>query len=698
MTILRRMSDDLALLEEKVDTGLTALLAAYRTNYRPSGEKPNELQRRFTLIPEERLPSFDHPFAKAYKAIDEVSPQRAVYAMVCEKHLPYRDLAIQSMMGVNNAAITPLLGAGAIHCSVVNESRQVLFMERPSGTRLTEILQTQPRMHEHRIIDFIVHPAFRALSALHERKLSHGNLHNGSFYISETTVVGECYSAPCGTLGHYLYHPLERLMCSDLGFGDANEKSDVYTLGILAYELMFGLEKIKTVPIKDYIRMVMNFGSYQLLISTRNLSEAFQDFFRGTLNDNPAERWGLEQLAQWVNGKRFNMVVPILPKEAARPLLFLNEEYVNRRLLAHAFHRYWREATKDLRALRIERWCESSLHRPEVTERVERAMRSAGDASTEKQNNETMTRLIAILDPTAPIRSMSLSIRPDSMGILLADMMLRRENPPELLQLTGMIDADMAAYWAELADVNRIGEMPQVLWRIQRAKPHLKKKSYGFGLERVLYELNPSLPCQMPLIERYHITTTLDALKTLDAIAGEVAATTSFLDRHLAAFIACKIEMGKEIRIESLVSGGQFSKHEELIVLRILAKAQQKYKLTLVGLCTWAAMRVEIMLDDIHNRILRKELKLQLKALAATGNLSEVLAPILFRDVADRDAKGFAHAIALHQINYKKIERFQNPRLMDYYARDLGGKIAMMVSYIILVVTSYIVIASATGL
>lgn len=687
------------LIEEKVDTGLTGLLAVYRTPHKPYGEKPNELQRRFSIQPDTRLELLDHPYAKAYKATDEVSPQRSIYAMVCETKMPYRDHAIQGMVGINNPAISPMLAAGTVYCSFLGESRQVLFIDRPSGTRLTEIMQTNPRMHEHRIIDYIIQPAFRALSALFEKKLSHGNIYPGNFFISETTVVGECYSAPCGTLAHYLYHPLERLLCSPLGFGEANEKTDLYALGILAYELMFGLDKIKTVPLRDYVRMIMNYGSYQMLISTRNLSEAFQDFFRGTLNDNPAERWGIDQLAQWVNGKRFNMVVPILPKEAARPLVFLNEEYVNRRLLAHAFHRYWREATKDIRALKVDRWCESSLHRPEVTERMERALRSAGDASTEKQTYDTMTRIIAILDPTGPIRTMSLSMRPDSMGLLLADMMLKQESPPEMMRMLDLIETDVPTYWSELQDINKIGDMPQILWRIQKAKPYLRKKTHGFGLERVLYEMNPSLPCQMDLLAKFHISTAQDALKALDAIAVEVGATHNFVDRHLAAFIACKIEMGKEIRIADMISSNQLTHHEELVVLRILAKAQQKYKLfPLIGLCTWAAMRVEIMLDDMHNRILRKDLKLQLKTLAATGKLSEVLATIFDRDVTERDAEGFAHAVALHQVNYKKIERFRNPRLMDYYARDLGGKMAMVIAYIILAVTSYIVIANATGL
>src|SRR5690606_28842427 len=141
-------------------------------------------------------------------------------------------------------------------------------------------------------------------------------------------------------------------------------------------------------------------------------SDMYQDFFRGVLADNPNERWGLDQLQQWLSGKRFNMIAPSAPKEAGRALEFRGEQYFNRRLLAQVFQKNWREAAKELRHLKLDRWAEMSLHRPEMAERIERALRIAGDASTERHINDMMTRVISILDPTGPIRTVSLAVRP----------------------------------------------------------------------------------------------------------------------------------------------------------------------------------------------------------------------------------------------------------------------------------------------
>ncbi len=693
-------ADDIPMIEEQVDTGLAALMDSYRATYNPYGEKQNDLLKRFTLLPDKPLPEYDHAYAKAYAAIDDFSNNRNAYAMVCDNSLPYRDGAIAAMLGNAIPHMVPIYGAGTVNCSHLNESRYVLFMEMPEGQRLSDAMVTRPRLHEHMLIDHVMQPTIRALAGLRTKKVSHGNLCPQTIYVGEGAGLAECYSMPPGTIGHHMYRPLEHLMCDTLGHGDATEQGDVYALGILAYELLYGVERFRRLPREEYIKLILSYTTYQVFANNRDFSDAFQDFFRGTLNDNPAERWSLDQVIQWLGGKRFNMIAPSPPKEAARPFAFGGENFFSRHLLANAFHRNWREAVKDIKTMKLERWCETSLHRPEMGERVERALRIAGEASTEKHVSDMMSRIIAILDPTGPIRSMSLAIRPDAIGLMLADM-LKGDNHQDLSQLLGMIETDVSSYWSELSEANKPGEMSQIIWKLQRMRPFLKSRSFGFGVERIMYDLNPSLPCQSHLLKPYHLTTAIDTLKTLDALAHNLAPDTSFNDRHMAAFVASKISLSKELTLDELRTIPKLATNDELVVMKILARAQLKVgkqeKLHLVGLCTWAAMRIEKMLDEIHNRILRKRLKLQLKRLASTGDLNELLVVIINQDIASRDYDGFAKAIALHQINQKKIERYENPRLIDHYAQEMGRKMAMIISYTALTITSYVVLSNLLG-
>lgn len=693
-----QMTDaEIPMIEEQVETGLRQLLENYKTNYVPGGEVKDDLMSRFTLYPTRPLPEFDHAYAKAFEAHDNFNDHRLVYAMVCDNNMPTRDKAITDLTAFSAPYLAALLGAGTVKCSHLGESRTVLFIERPTGSRLSSLVEKQTRLHEHRIIDNVLGPAIRALAAMAEKKVSHGHIYPHNFFIGDNPTLGECISAPCGSQSPFHYEPIERLLADPLGRGEANEKSDVYSLAILAYELMFGLDKIKALPRDTFIERLLANGSYQLFSNNRDFSDTFQDFFRGALNDNPAERWGIDQLVQWVNGKRFNMIAPMAPKEGARPLLFANEEFYSRPILAHAFHTHWREALKEAKNLKLDRWCETSLHRPELGEKIDRAMKYAGHGSTDAQLNDMLTRVIAILDPTGPLRSQFLSLRPDAIGQMLANVM--QHGGPEQNQLFGFIENDFGNFWAEQIESNKTPEISSAVWRLQKVRPLLKSKAIGFGPERVLYDLNPSLCCQSPLLKQYHVTTALDALKALDALAASLGPDTNFADRHLAAFITSKIDLNKEVRIHDLNTIPALANSQELVVMRILAKAQQKHpKVALVGLCGLVGMRIERMIDEIHNRVIRKRLKLQLKKLANGGNVYDVLTAVLNADVSFHDHDGFTKAIALHQINYDRIERLSNPAILEYKSKRAGGKIAMIISYTVLTITSYITLTDILGI
>lgn len=667
------------LIEEQVDTGLDVLLESYRPAYPLGTERKDELNKHLTLYPSRPLPQLSHAYAQAFEAQDSHNPQRAIYAMMLDNTLPYRMWAMDQMTGYNTPFAATLIGYGTVNCSNVGESRMVLFIERPSGSSLAEIIRAQGKLHEHRVVDHVLQPAVKALIALRDRKTSHGHIRPENFFLGEAPMLGEFFSAPCGSLTHYLYEPPERAGASPLGRGEANEKSDCYALGVLAYELIYGLDRFKQVPREDFTSLTLEIGTYNTFANNREFSDMYSDFFRGVLADNPNERWGLDQLSQWLGGKRFNMIAPNAPKEASRAFELHGKQIFSRRLLADVFQRNWRDTIKDIHTLRLDRWAEMSLHRPEMAERIERALRLAGNASTERQINDMMTRILSILDPTGPIRTVSFAVRPDGIGTMLASL-IQENNPTELNHLLSFIETDVSNYWSELDSFNKAQDQ-QTLWKLQRVRPYLKMRAFGFGLERVLYDLNPSMPCQSDLLRQYHINNAQDALKALDAMAKNIAPDTSFMDRHLAAFLASKMDMGKEIRLLDIATIPALADNAELIVMKIIAKVQQKHdRLALVGLTTWAAMRLEKMIDEIHNRHIRRELKLQLKKLASTGMMNDVLSAVVNRDIALRDHEGFARAIAMHQINHAKIERFQNPRLIDRNANDLGGRLSATIS------------------
>ncbi len=55
--------------------------------------------------------------------------------------------------------------------------------------------------------------------------------------------------------------------------------------------------------------------------------------------------------------------------------------------------------------------------------------------------------------------------------------------------------------------------------KLERLRSIIRNAGLGFGIERMLYDLNPDMPCQSPLFAQWHVATLPALLKQLDRLA-----------------------------------------------------------------------------------------------------------------------------------------------------------------------------------
>lgn len=686
--------EDVALIEEYVDSGLAALLDGHEPRYRFDRLPIDSIPDRFTIHLSQPLPGFDSGNAKAYAATCHYLKDRPIYALVLDNKLPYRTDQIEAMKALQHPGVLTLHEAAHIRLSNPSEVRMVLFFDRPRGRTLAELIASGQSFNEPFIIRTIITPLCEALMAMRDIYVHHGRIHPSNIYLDERLQIGECLSEPCGVRQELLYEPIQRALSDPMGKGPATSQSDAYAIGILAYELLYGLQRFREVDSASWLRYVLEMGVYHVLLSNKEPSEAFTDFFRGTLPENLDERWGIEQVNLWCTGKRFNLIHPSLPNESTRPFLINDTNYFNRRALAHAIHKNWNRAAKDVRHSKLDRWLETSAHHADIADRVERIIRTTGgeNSNNVKMNNECLSRVILSLDPMGPIRMDRVAFNVDGAGTATA-YFYRQSMQQELNLLSEIIDLDLINYAAEFQEEKRGSATSSAGWKLQNLRAISKMKGIGFGIERVLYALNPGFACQSELLAAHHVTTLDDALYALDALAIKHAHNTSLLDRHLCAFLASRIDLNKEITFSQLAKFPVLRDNPELKAMRILAAAQEKAgRHRLLGLATWAAMRVEKLADNIHNRRARKQLRQSLKSAANTGYISHVLAALIESDVTKDDYTGFAKASMLYARNVQRIETMENPKTVDSMSKDLGARIAVFVAYLVLSITVYILI------
>ena len=687
-------------IEENASVDLSRMLREYEPPEKLLGDPVDVVAGRYRVEMGNPLPQFDTSGAKAYAVHDENGGARELYAAVCNPDVPYRIAAIEKLKGLEHPNLVCLAAHDTITLSQLSQRRQVLIFDRPKGQRLSEVIASNPGYHEKVVASQILEPIGQVLKALKEAGVCHGRIHPEHIFFGDRIMVGECLSAPCGLDQEFLYEPIERLLASsNHAKGDGSNKTDSYAIAILAYDILHGIDPFRQLGERQYADLLLDQGSYNALGARVEFSALYQDFFRGLLNESMEERWSADQVVNWLAGKRYNLIHPSMPRESSRPFTFAGRDYFSQRALANALYRNWEDAENDLRRQKLDRWLENSVHKSEVAEQIQRVIRaSGGENTTDKRlNRELVSRSIAVLDPQGPLRQQSVSICADGLGNMLAHC-LNTKMQDELNHIVGMIDNDLPSFWAEMPNSFKSTEASNILWKLPKVRTALRTPAMGFGLERAMYDLCPNLPCQSSLVLGHHVTDLSTLLTTLDVLAHQIGTEQALMDVHIAAFAASRVDLSKEIKFPELAHLPDLRASKELVVLRILGMAQDKQvKKRLVGLSTWVALRLSEIINRIHNRTLRRQLRSDLKRAANTGYIARVLEVILNKQVTSGDQFGFERAAALFQRNAQKIHQLEDESTLEKVSTELGLKFAVLAAYCILMITMYVLLDNYLG-
>lgn len=642
----------------QTQTELLGRLQAYRSGYLPA-KTENILNDRYQIDLSQPL-DYGYTHARAYAASDPEIPERRIFAVVCDPYHPHRPAVLEKMKDLDHPHIITVIDAGLAMLSHVKQERYVIIFEKPKGKTLGELLREGLKLNEQQVIQQIIKPLCQALMFFEENGISHLRVNPDNIFIGDTLTLGDPGAEPAGFSQPFFYEPVERLMCSPYGKGDSSIRTDVYAVGMIVAEALYGLEKQKQLSKENYTSMVIQHGAQGVILGNRTHTEYFQDFFRGTMSDHVNERWYASSLRSWLGGKRFNLLNSNVQREALRSIEFLGKEYYNRRTLAHAFYENWEEARYFVPDAKLPRWLEQSLLKPDLGSKLARVIenfKSIGSKS-ERHFNDLLARTIMVLDPQGPIRMNKIALYPDGIGQFLSEC-FHKEMHAELSMTAEIVMNDLSAYWAEFQP-SQTTEQQEVIWRIQKMRVIINNHSVGLGMERCLYDLNPHIPCQSHLTKEYHVTGLQQLLFTLDAIAPGKDASSSILDRHLAAYLTAKMGLFKDQKSFELKEKAELMNNQELKIIRLLAKAQERTHVKLPGLTLWIGLRILSMVEHIHSRRFRKNITSDIRKYADEGKISYVLQIFFNEKLLGEDNSGFLNAWQMYHRNKTKIQHYKN--------------------------------------
>jgi hypothetical protein len=667
-----------------------ALLGELAQQKRAEARK-DSIGAHFTIRFTVPLPELDTRLAKAYQAVDERDAERHLYALICATDMPPRGKLLRELQVQTIPHFTNILAAGAGDFASLPGRRMAIVLERPKGQSLASMIQQSSRtLTEAFISEKIIVPLAEVLRHFEEMGSAHGRLNPANIFLGDTLMLGECVSEPCGYSQPFTYEPIERAQAHPAGKGEGTSHQDYFALGVLVARLRGGANVFaRSQTLESHLELLTHDGACVALTQRLDVSDTMTDFFCGTLTDHPAERWGKTQVKAWLGGRRFNMVSPAIPPVGSRPYFIGEHTYTNFRGLSQGLYAHWDQVATMLRDGSLVRWIELSARRRDIGDLVRRSMQSLSSTTLKahSNNDELIARCLTIIDPSAPMRIREAACHPDGVGPMLAEFM--HANDTHGIDMTmDLLRQGLSSIWADMhkkREERLSSEMSSALWALDRLRLVLRSNGLGYGLERCLYDLNPDLPCQSPLLAGQHVVTVRDLLLVLERIAPDKARGSPLLDRHIAAFMASKLNIMRELKVSELAYFPALAKHPGVMTLRLFQQAQDNVgNPKLPALSYWIAVELLPALELFNSKSLREQLQNGVRTLAPSGFLHPMMDFLNQQAFVETDQGGFVKAFEEYHAMAEEISLLQSKRRVMERAKEQGAVTAKTISYVTL--------------
>jgi hypothetical protein len=639
------------------------------------------LEDRYILHPDRPAPEHSTPQTPAFQAEDPMSPGEPRVVLVCDIDPLPRIEVLDKLKGLARPGLTQIAAFGPVDWPGANGQRLAIVIHPAQGGRLVPPgVATIPPMSSEMLIETVIRPIVTGLTEMFHRNQTHRGIRTDNIYFSDATqtrvVLGQSVTAPAGYYQPVAFETIECAMADPDGKGTGTRVEDLFALGVVILALSTGKIPGVGVDPEDLIARRIEKGSIEAYVDPRTIPRDLIDGIRGLMAEDPRERWSLEHFKNWLDGNRVPPPRMGATVRSHAGFDFAGKKWWTAPSLAMALCRRPDAGMKALQNGSVLDWMKRSLPDNTPTDALAAVM-AEYEVSGGGSEQLLLAKASIAMDPSAPIRYAGISVRLDGIGPALACSWRK----PGAMQVIGdLLKANLPSYW--------LNSQPKHINRGVGVTAHLEKlgrwvgdSSPGSGMERILYDLNPNLPCQSPITAGRWVSDPSELLPAIDASAAAGGLSRQPIDRHIAAFLAARSH-ADTTQLLGLMQPQKVDEHSAIGTLRLLAELQTSFKSKpLPGLGVYCAELLKPVVETFHHRKRRGKLSEAVMAVAKSGNLSALLKLADDPDFKRLDRRGFDKAKELWvkaETDLANLERDAPKRKDD--ARRKGRESAAMIS------------------
>ena len=668
----------------------------------PVPDSQSAFGERYNLITSSPLPEFSTRGGDAYAAKDTGKSGGDIYALVHHPSVPLRNELFKSLRSKPVGNLICPLDRGLINLTIDGRKvqRLVTIFGRPTGGALMgPDGQLNPRVNANRLRQNVALSLLKAITSLHKRGFTHRSIMPTNIYFStpnsDDVVIGECYSAPPGYMQPFAMEALDMALADGTARGVGDASSDYYQMGAAMEALYFG-EQVWTGRDRNSMLMArVNQGSYWALGGGREIPGALGTLIRGLVADEIDERWGAEEVLDWFEGVGKPKRTTMRAWSMNRPTNFKGVAVVDRRLLAHAFARDPAEAASFLKSIDFPSWVQMSFRDEILSDRLESLLNvkpGSGFGGMRSDDYRMVSRVCMFLHPTGPIHFKGHSFFLDGIPAMISEA-FSRDDRETLSAIVELMEGKFLQSLADIAEVQGVKFGTQMAL-LRKVAQYAGSKQLGKGMERVLYELNPVLPCVSQRFANVWIGSIVQMMRALERIAGVGNMRNILLDRHLAAFCATHgVDLEREFN--NLATAQSNPAKFNSLSLNFFGLLQQRCKLeALPNLTSKLVDGLGPAIKGLKNKKRREQVQAALEKSQKGGDIAKLVSEVNMVKMQAEDAREFSQAKTL----VSRLERERKKLLKKVQPNDpearkaglRGSRIVAFLGFVIVGVLTFV--------
>ena len=657
-----------------------------------------ETNRRFVIDSKKPLPEFDSPFAKAYE-LENIDASNSVdnnyFALISDPdNFPRINMMKEQVQAESKGFMTPV-DWGIVLLAEKNKEMIAIVFEKPFGKKLFGELSDQIQPVSIEQVKKFLETLLPEIRFFQDLGLSHRGIRpTNIFHNKDGFIIGEAVSAYPSAGQSSIFEPVESAMCfPNAGRGKGDIVDDFYSLGVTIIFMLLGRSPIdigKERGIKaaesnlqkiedDFLFERLNLGSYRALTQGLNLDPAMTVLLGGLLQDNYENRWDISAIEEWCFGRYTNPNRVFSSNMGEQTISFSGRKHFKTRSLVAAFCKRPQEAIAKLYSGEIYTNLEKIINAENssfTVDHIDSLVKSSGSPQAGGVDT-AISRISILIDPKAPIRYKGVSFFPDGLAYIIP--LLKKNKKTSVIK--GVEHFNLLVNWTNSNSSRKNVDITKNIEKL------VNNNSFGYGLEKCTYLLNPNLPCQSRLFKGLFINDFSRILSVIED-ATRNNKDIDLIDQELAAFLMVHLKVPDGWTDE--VNSKDPNSKNFINMLRLLSLVQENMEKStpVPHVSTWFCTRLKKHIETFKSNSRKEKALKKTEQIVEKGSLKAMLDLILDPEELGKEEKELRTAKHKYNLLEKDIDSYRAFRSYIFSpSYTFGWTLANIISVIILLIT-----------